>query len=247
MANQPDFEKTLNNLYRQSTQSLTESFIKNVDLKKSMATNFLEPTQPFTQKEHQDLSERFGRLLKAVKKEPQWQQKVLNKIQTSGPYSVDSSFVESVPAVGPITNLKALVERTYHKDKKQTQLMVDQYLELEKIMTNYRRISGDGNCFFRAVNFGYLENLVITEKISELKKITLELYDFFFKKDLQILTKLSKNVREPFEQINILYVIVCMTIVIERLESDEEAKIVEALELLTFFFNEEKSFDIVFT
>ena len=56
----------------------------------------------------------------------------------------------------------------------------------------YRKIYGDGNCFYRAVMFRYLEILVLNNKIEILQNFVYDVYNSFNSKELKSRVKNSK-------------------------------------------------------
>ncbi len=63
--------------------------------------------------------------------------------------------------------------------------LVNQYNKLKPIIYRYRRIKGDGNCFYRVVMFRYLEKIILEKNITLLKKIIMEMKQSFDSKEIQ--------------------------------------------------------------
>ena len=67
--------------------------------------------------------------------------------------------------VGPISTLESLVESNFVYDVTRKEDMYIHILMLEKYLYRWRLINGDGNCFYRAIIFSFLENIIITNNI----------------------------------------------------------------------------------
>ena len=61
----------------------------------------------------------------------------------------------------------------------------DKYNKLKPIIYRYRQIKGDGNCFYRAVMFRYIELLILKGNINILKKILMDMNQCFNSKIIQ--------------------------------------------------------------
>ena len=88
-------------------------------------------------------------------------------------------------SVGGITPLTYLIETAFSMDSKQVKEMNDKYNILKKYIYNYRAINGDGNCFYRAVMFRYLEILVLNENIEYLQNVIYDFVQSFNSEELQ--------------------------------------------------------------
>ena len=63
--------------------------------------------------------------------------------------------------------------------------MYKKYNELKTYIYNYRTINGDGNCFYRAVMFRYLEILVLTKNIEHLQNVIADFVKCFNSEELK--------------------------------------------------------------
>ena len=61
----------------------------------------------------------------------------------------------------------------------------DKYNKLKPYIYNYRTINGDGNCFYRAVMFRYLEILVLNRKVDLLQNVAYDVYNSFNSEELK--------------------------------------------------------------
>jgi hypothetical protein len=78
------------------------------------------------------------------------------------------------PSIGPIRDLNNLIENTV-KLKNEIE-KIDHYKILESSVFRWRTVSGDGNCFYRAFIFSYLEGIILEKNIDILKNELIEIY-----------------------------------------------------------------------
>ena len=81
-------------------------------------------------------------------------------------------------SVGGISPLTLLIESYFMKKEKQNE-MNSKYNLLKQYIYNYRTIYGDGNCYYRAVIFRYLEILVLSNEIETLRNLVFDLVKSF--------------------------------------------------------------------
>jgi len=82
-------------------------------------------------------------------------------------------------SIGGISPLTYLIESKYQASKEKAQDMKNKYDILQNFIQNYRTINGDGNCFYRAVMFRYLEILVLTKNIEQLQNVVFDFINSF--------------------------------------------------------------------
>ena len=82
-------------------------------------------------------------------------------------------------SIGGISPLTYLIESKYQANKEKAQEMKNKYDILQNFIMNYRTINGDGNCFYRAVMFRYLEILVLTKNIEQLQNVVFDFINSF--------------------------------------------------------------------
>ena len=76
-------------------------------------------------------------------------------------------------AVHPLVNIYIMIEQSFKNDKNQIKQMKEKY-NLLKDYIYYRKIKGDGNCFYRAIIFKYLEIIILNNEIDLLKNMILD-------------------------------------------------------------------------
>ena len=137
-------------------------------------------------------------------------------------------------SVGGITPLTYLVESKFSMSKQKAEEIIHKYNILKNYIYNYRTINGDGNCFYRAVMFRYLEILILNEKTEVLKNVIFDIVNSFNSEELKQRTIIRGMDIKPDLTFKILMLIV------DLLEKNMKEK---ALEFLVKSFSTCKKFD----
>ena len=82
-------------------------------------------------------------------------------------------------SVGGISPLTYLIELYYQAKKQKVLEMKNKYDKLQNLIYNYRAINRDGNSFYRAVMFRYLEILILTKNIEQLQNVVFDFINSF--------------------------------------------------------------------
>ena len=77
--------------------------------------------------------------------------------------------------VGPLLPLTTLIESSYKYKQELKNEMQKKYLRIKNYICNYRTIYGDGNCYYRAVMFRYIELLILNKKSDYIKLLILDI------------------------------------------------------------------------
>ena len=101
-------------------------------------------------------------------------------------YNITESYTNM--AVHPLINISIMIEESFNNDENEKNKMEEKY-KLLKDYIYYRKIKGDGNCFYRAIIFKYLEIIILNKEIDLLKYIILDVNKCF--KNEQIKQKLN--------------------------------------------------------
>ena len=80
-------------------------------------------------------------------------------------------YPDNIQTISPISGVGNLVESTFAFDSSFKEDMAFHLIELEKYIYKWRSIDPDGNCFYRAVIFSFLENTILNNNILLLKEI----------------------------------------------------------------------------
>lgn len=109
--------------------------------------------------------------------------------------------------------IEVMVEETYGFDKYIKDQMTEEICYLRRIMSCWRRVAGDGNCFYRSVIFSWLEYLIFNKKITTFKIIIANLYTKFdpnYSKNKDLPQNLKKQfiTEERFVALTILEIII---------------------------------------
>ena len=109
--------------------------------------------------------------------------------------------------------VETMVEETYGYDKYLKNQMTEEICYLKRIMNSWRRVAGDGNCFYRSVIFSWLEYLIFNKKITILQIVMANIYTKFepnYIKNKELPTYLKKQfiTEERFVALTILEIII---------------------------------------
>ena len=129
-----------------------------------------------------------------------------------------------------------MVEQTYYRklELKPKELLEEETCFLTKVINGWRRVAGDGNCFYRSVMYSWLEYLVFETKIDILRYIVIDI-GMNMNKNIHPSIK-SKYTHQPTTAITIL------NRIIEQL-SDNRIKNAYTTLFYAFQFKD-KSFDL---
>ena len=142
--------------------------------------------------------------------------------------------LECGESVGGISPLTFLIEKSYSMDKAKIKEMSDKYNILKNYIYNYRTINGDGNCFYRAVMFRYLEILILNNKIEYLQNLINDIIICFNKEEL----KQRTNIRGLNIKPELTYKILILIVDLLKYNKKEEAH-----QILVKSFSTSKKFD----
>ena len=135
--------------------------------------------------------------------------------------------------------VETMVEQTYGYDKYLKEQMTEEICYLKRVMNCWRRVAGDGNCFYRSAIFSWLEYLVFNKKINVLKIIMSHIYIKF--DPIYPKTKvLPSDIKKQFITEERFVALTILEIIIRQLKQD---KIEEAYLTLIKAFNVTRVFD----
>jgi hypothetical protein len=110
-------------------------------------------------------------------------------------------------SIGGITPLTFLIENSYSMSTNRAKEINDKYNIFKKYIYNYRTVNGDGNCFYRAVMFRYLEILVLNKQIEYLQNVTYDVYKSFDSEELKSRLIIGNIVLKPDLALKLLILI----------------------------------------
>ncbi len=140
---------------------------------------------------------------------------------------------EIFDCIGFITPLEFI----FKENNEINQLLINKLKSLKNICYKWRKIKGDGNCFYRSIIFAYIENIILTNNLSKLKDIICDMY-FKFKED-----KLNEKLKNNNDSKNI---VLCMLLIYIALSPSNEKNIdsiLRAYEIYIKCFNNIPLFD----
>ena len=175
-----------------------------------------------SEKESEYLSIRKFTASHNIKEYENIRQKVSKNLHTITEYLLERAGnyneINTNKKVGPLLPLTTLIENAY---KYKSEYKVDinkKYERLKKYICNYRTIFGDGNCYYRAVMFRFIELLILNKKYEYLKLLIIDIYKSFENKEVQE-RLIFKNVK-----ISPDLIIQIMIIIMELVENNEIIK-----------------------
>ena len=116
--------------------------------------------------------------------------------------------------IGPLLPLTTLIENSYKYKSEFRNEMQNKYLRLKNYICNYRTIYGDGNCYYRAVMFRYIELLILNKKSNLIKLLILDINQCFSNKEAKMYLTYNK------QEINSEIIIQIMIIIYQLVEND---------------------------
>ena len=126
----------------------------------------------------------------------------------------DYNVMNANKKIGPILPLTYLIENHYEKKPQNKKLMQEKYDRLKYYICNYRPNYGDGNCFYRAVMFRYIELLILYKKTDILKSLIVDIHRSFETSEV----KQRLFIKDEYLNPNLIVQI--MITILELIESD---------------------------
>ena len=124
--------------------------------------------------------------------------------------------------VGPFTPLSYVIESTYLFKPENTNEMQKKYDRLKKDILYYRTIYADGNCYYRAIIYRYIELLILNKKIEIFKFLIIDIYYSFQSEEIK------KRLYIGNDMLNPKLIIQIMIIILEHLENNRIAEAYKA-------------------
>ena len=115
--------------------------------------------------------------------------------------------------IGPLLPLTYCVENHYIFKPDNKLEMQNKYERLKNYIVNFRTIFGDGNCFYRAVMFRYIELLILYNEINTLKALTIDINKSFQSSEIKKRLRIGKDYLNP------QLILQVMVTIIELMES----------------------------
>ena len=145
-------------------------------------------------------------------------------------------------------SIEEMVEQTYGYSSSLKEQMTEEAAYLQTIVCRWRRVAGDGNCFYRSTIFGWLEYLVMNAMDNVLTYVVLDL-DKKFDANYPYVSRLPSSIRKNFTSRDKDIVILLLDIIIKQLTdksvSNKQKRIKSAYSTLVKAFNFSRAFDTV--
>lgn len=136
-------------------------------------------------------------------------------------------------------SVEEMVEQTYQYDKNLKKNLIEEICYLKRIICSWRRVSGDGNCFYRSAIFSWVEYLIFNKKIDILKIVISHIYSKF-NQNYRNTKQLPLTLQMQFIGKEKDVTLIILEIIIRQLMND---KIELAYITLLKAFNVSKAFD----
>lgn len=145
--------------------------------------------------------------------------------------------------------IEEMVEQTYNYETSMKYQMTEEAAYLRTRICGWRRVSGDGNCFYRSAIFSWLEYLIFNSR-SDILKIVISDLDMKFNANYPNTQRLPEGVRKNFVSIDKGVVITILDIIISILNDKKNIpnnvkRIKSAYATLIKGFNFCTSFDTI--
>ena len=143
----------------------------------------------------------------------------LDKIRNSL-FNINTNYTQfdQNKKVGPLTPLSFVIESTYQFKPEYCNEMQKKYDRLKKNILYFRTIYGDGNCYYRATIFRYIELLILNKKIDTIKSLIIDIFYSFQTKEIQSRLYIGN------EMLNSKLIIQIMIIILELVENNRIAE-----------------------
>ena len=162
----------------------SSKFINKEDIKKNDVRNSLKSIGVLSQPDDENLivrempkisEQNFNEFRKTIIQDSNILTKLYEYLNSINCNFKNSSCDQSVGGISPLT---LLIESCFLTKEKQNE-MNSKYNLLKPYIFNYRTICGDGNCYYRAAIFRYLEILILSNDIETLRNFVFDLVNSF--------------------------------------------------------------------
>ena len=193
-------------LERRPSQLLlsSKSLSKYRDSLKSIINLDTKAVQNITVRELPKVSQETYEKFKSSITDQDYLDKLFNNLTQS---NCNFKNIECGNSVGGLTPLTYLVESSFSMNFKKAKEINGKYNMLKPYIYNYRTINGDGNCFYRAAMFRYLEIIVLNKQIEYLQNITYDVYNSFNSEELKSRLIIGNINIKPTLTLNLLILI----------------------------------------
>ena len=88
---------------------------------------------------------------------------------------ITSKSISNYATIDKIHSTGQMVEQTYYHKSKPKEQLEEETCFLSKVINGWRRVAGDGNCFYRSTIYSWLEYLVFNNRTDILRYIIIDL------------------------------------------------------------------------
>lgn len=169
-----------------------------------------------------------------------------NLLETKNVTGISTNIPLENVKIGLISTLENLIQSTFVNDKTKN---VDDYIpSLEKHCFRYRKINGDGNCFYRAVIFARLEAAILERNVEMLKFYVTEIFDLFNQSTLFAFSQQTESFVLRIDFTTTIFVLIKIIDILENYDDTEKQREIALLTAYSLFVNAYinlESFDLV--
>lgn len=143
-------------------------------------------------------------------------------------------------AVCELSKVERMIEDTYDNKKEHKFDIAEQICYLKFVSVYWRKIMGDGNCFYRSVMFRYLESLVFEKNVLLLKNIANRI-SIWFNASYKKTASLPNKIKDSFVNLDLKLIYQIIQYLITLLTKQD---VLEAYKVLIKSFLYSTTFDI---
>ena len=110
--------------------------------------------------------------------------------------------------VGPLMPLTYIIENNFLFKRENRNQMQECYEKYKNYIYNFRTIYGDGNCYYRAVIFRYIELLILYKKVDIIKALIIDIHKSFESKEIKRRLVIGRDYLNPQLILQIMITIV---------------------------------------
>ena len=156
------------------------------------------------------------------------------EIDTLSLSNTECDNIEIFDCIGYISSL----EKVFKEKNPINDLLIEKLKTLKNICYRWRKIKGDGNCFYRAIIFAYIEGIILSNNLSRLKDLICDMNTKFKNKKLNEIL-----IQNKIERNKIILYMMTIFCAITPSELSEIDPIIRAYEIFIKCFNNYKDFD----
>ena len=93
-------------------------------------------------------------------------------------FKEDRVIINNEP-LGPFESLSSFIETKFQDIKNSIQIQKKKYEQFKDLIFKYKKINGDGNCFYRCVMIRFIEILILNDDIENFKNLIYDILELY--------------------------------------------------------------------